>query len=385
MSLDQSLAETLRRAAEEHDASVPDVSSIVEGGRRRKRRRDVRRLSIVAASVAVAVAIPFAVRPFTTDSTAPTGQTDRVERVTELPVGAKPAIPYCPGNGTIVGAGAPIKAACDVLIHRGGRTLFLDRHGANVLEHGQRTLLDPRGWSDWMPALSHDGRWVAWVTRAGPGEALLLGFDLETGEQVAEEPWPTPEGFVQGIDDLGRVYFQDYAREEMLVHDLRTGDTFKVTGLPEHAGRSKYVTDDGFGIYVDGVGVVRGSVTADGRFTEQHVVDYEWGTYFSPDRSLVSYERDGQLVVGASSGDGAVVPLQLPSQGQPVWFPVWEGPETVLVQFDPWSTITPDLLSNGVEAPAGRTWLLRCLVTDGACEAALEPGWGDDANWPVHR
>jgi hypothetical protein len=385
MSLDQSLAETLRRAAEEHEAPFPEVTSIVEGGRRRKRRRDVRRLSIIAASIVVAAAIPFAVRPFATDSTAPTGESDGVESVTELPVGAKPAIPYCPGNRTIVGTGAPAAAACDVLIHRGGRTLLLNRNGVNLVEDGQVTLLDSRDWSSWMPALSHDGRWVAWVTPAGPGKALLLGFDLETGEQVAEAPWPTPEGFVQGIDDLGRVYFQDYAREDMLVHDLRTGDTFDVTGMPELAGRSKYITDDGFAVYVDGVGVVRGSVTADGRFTEQHVVDYEWGSYFSPDRSLVSYERDSQFLVGPSSGDGSVVQLQLPSQGSPVWFPVWEGPETVLVQFDPLSTAQLDTLGNGIAVPARRTYLLRCEVTDGACEVALEPGWGDRVNWPVYR
>ena len=385
MSLDQSLAETLRRTAEEQDAPFPDLSSVVEGGRRRKRRRDVRRLSIVAACVAVVAAIPFAVRPFATDSTPPTGQTDGIESVTELPVGAEPAIPYCPGNRTIVGAGAPIRAACDVLIHRGGRTLFLDRHGVNVLEDARRTLLDSRGWSSWWPALSNDGRWVAWVTEAGPGEALLLAFDLETREQVAEEPWPTGGGFIQGIDDLGRVYFQDYAREDMLVHDLRTGDTFKVTGLPEHAGRSKYVTSDGFSVYVDGVGVVHGSVTADGRFTEQQPVEYAAGTQFSPDRSLVSYPRDGQIVVKPPSGEGPALPLELPSQGSPVWYPIWEGPETVLVQFDPWSTKSVELLEFGLDVPARRTWLLRCDVTDGACEVALEPGWGDRMSGPVYR
>ncbi|HEX6149474.1 hypothetical protein [Nocardioides sp.] len=383
MSLDQHLPETLRRTAEEHSAPFPDLPSIVEGGRRRKRRRDLRRVSVVAACIAVVAAVPFVVRPFVTDSTAPTDQLDLPRRVEDLPAGAVPAIPYCPGDRTIRGAGDPIEAACDILIHRGSTTLFLDRHGVNVLKDGQLTLLDSRDWSSWLPALSHDGRWAAWVTGAGPGKAVLLGFDLKTGEQVAEEPWPTPEGFVQGIDDLGRVYFQDYAREDMLMHDLRTGDTLDVTGMPEHAGRSKYVTNDGFAVYVDGVGVVRGSVTADGQFTQQHVVDYEWGTQFSPDRSLVSYERDGRFVVGAPSGDAPVVPLKLPTEGSPVWFPVWEGPETVLVQFDPFSAPRP--LGNGLDVPARRTWLLRCEVTEGSCEVALAPGWGDRAAWIVHR
>lgn len=386
MSLDQHLPETLRRAADEHTPPFPDLSSIVDGGRRRKRRRDVRRVSVAAACLAVVAAVPVIVDPFATESTPPTGEVDRVARVTDLPVGATPDIPYCPGDRTLRGAGDPVDAECDVFIHRGETTLFLNRHGVNRLAGGELTLLDSRDWSSWYPALSLDGRWAAWVTETpeGPNAALLLAFDLQTGEQVAEVPWSTGEGWVAGIDDLGRVYFQDYARGEVDMHDLRTGETTGVTGLPDHDPPSiKFVTSEGFGIYSDGEGVIRGSVSADGRFIQQHHVDYLWGTQFSPDGSLASYERDGQLVVGPSTGDAPVVPLELPRQGAPVWFPVWEGPETVLVQFDPWAT--PQPLGQGLDSRARGTWLLRCYAEDGSCEVALPEGWGDRMSGPVYR
>lgn len=383
MSLDQQLRDGLRRTAEGHTPPSPGLSSIVEGGRRRKRRRDVRRVAVAAACLAVVAALPVAAGWLGQASVSPAGE-NRPANVEQLPIGEKPTIPYCPGNRTIVGAGDPVAAACDVMIDRGGSTLFLDRQGVNELKDSRLTLLDSRDWGSWWPALSNDGRWAAWVTEAEPDDALLLGFDLKTGEQVAEEPWPTPDGFVQGIDDLGRVYFQDYARDGMLMHDLRTGDTFDVTGMPDLAGRSKFVTADGFGIYVDGVGVVQGSVTADGRFTAQREVPYGAYARFSPDRSLVAYERGaGHLVIGPAGGDGPVVELQLPRTGAPVWFPTWEGPDAVLVQFDPWGV--PAYLNYGTDAPASRTWLLRCAVTDGTCEVALPAGWGDRMRGSVYR
>jgi hypothetical protein len=395
MSLDQHLPDALRRAADEHTPPIPDLTSLVGGGRRRKRRRDVRRVAVAAACLAVVGAVPFVAGTLrTTDSTPPVGEADRVVRVTELPVGDTPAIPYCTGNGTIVGAGAPIQAECDVLIHRGASTVYLDARGVNLLADGQRTLLDPRGWSSWFPAVSLDGRWAAWVTETPDHDALLLGFDLRTGEQVAEEPWPTSEGWVAGIDDLGRVYFQSYGtpQDDVRVFDLRTGDSYQVTGVPIHPSPSiKFVTSDGFGTYTydsplrNDLGVVTGSVAADGTFTQQRPAEQDWGSGFSPDRSLAVFERRGQLVVSPTTGTGSDVQLQLPTHGEPVWFPVWESPETVLVQFDPVASGKQLASSNGYDYPAGRTWLLRCHVADGTCEVALQAGWTDNAEWPIYR
>jgi hypothetical protein len=290
MSLDQHLPEALRQAADEHTPPIPDLTSLVDGGRRRKRRRDVRRMAVAAACLAVVGAVPFVADTLrTTDSTPPIGEVDRVARVTELPVGETPAIPYCAGNRTIVGAGAPIRAECDVLIHRGPSTVQLDRHGVYLLADGQRTLLDRRVWSSWFPAVSLDGRWAAWVTETPDHDALLLGFDLLTGEQVAEEPWPTGEGWVAGIDDLGRVYFQAYgdAGAKVRAFDLRTGESFEVTGLPVHPSPSiKFVTSDGFGMNTydspprNDVGVVAGSVAADGTVPQQHTAEQDRGSGF---------------------------------------------------------------------------------------------------------
>lgn len=395
MSLDQHLPDALRQAAHDHTPPFPDLSSVVDGGRRRKRRRDVRRVAVAAACLAVVATVPFVAGTLrTADTTPPSGEVDRVARVTELPVGDPPAIPYCPGNGTIVGAGAPVQAECDVLIHRGPSTVYLDQHGVNLLADGQRTLLDPRVWSSWFPAVSLDGRWAAWVTETPDHDALLLGFDLRTGDQIAEEPWPTSEGWVAGIDDLGRVYFQSYgkAQDDVRAFDLRTGESYQVTGVPFHPSPSiKFVTSDGFGIYTydsprrNEVGVVTGSVAADGTFTQQRPAEQDWGSGFSPDRSLATFERDGRLVISPTTGAGAEVPLQLPTHGEPVWFPVWESPETVLVQFDPVASDKQLATSDGYEYPVGRAWLLRCHAADGACEVALPAGWSDRATWPIYR
>jgi len=387
MSIDQNLPEALRRTADEHFAPFPDLSSIVAGGRRRKRRRDVRRLSFAAACLAVVAAVPLVVRPFATDSPAPTGEVDRVARVTDLPEGATPAIPYCPGDRTIRGAGDPVDAECDVLIHRGETTLFINRHGVNQLADGQLTLLDSRDWSSWFPALSLDGRWAAWVTPTphGVDDGLLLTFDLRTGART-EVPWETADGWVAGIDDLGRVYFEAYESGRIKVFDPRSGTSYAVTGIPDHSPPSiKFVTADGLGILNGDGEVVAGTVEVPGRFTQQHSVEQAWGTSFSPDRSHQVYEHDGRLVVGQTSGDRAAVPLQLPSHGEPVWFPVWETAESVLVQFDPLAEPINFVHSNGLDSPARRTWLLRCRVSDGSCEVALPAGWGDRMSGPVYR
>lgn len=55
-----------------------------------------------------------------------------------------------------------VQAECDVLIHRGPSTVYLDPHGVNLLADGQRTLLDPRGWSSWFPP-------SAWTAAGLPG------------------------------------------------------------------------------------------------------------------------------------------------------------------------------------------------------------------------
>ena len=107
MSLDQHLPETLRRTADEHTPPFPDLSAIVAGGRRRKRRRDVRRVAIAAACLAMVAAVPVAAGWLGQASVGP-ADGNRPANVEQLPVGDQPAIPYCPGNRTIAGAGDPV-------------------------------------------------------------------------------------------------------------------------------------------------------------------------------------------------------------------------------------------------------------------------------------
>ena len=79
-------------------------------------------------------------------------------------------------------------------------------------------------------------------------------------------------------------------------------------------------------------------------------------------------------MISPTTGTGGDVVLQLPSQGEPTWFPVSESPETVLVQFDPVAGDEQLAASNGLASVARQTWLLRCAADDGTCEVALAPG-----------
>jgi DNA-directed RNA polymerase specialized sigma24 family protein len=398
---DLDLENALRGAAESHVGVVPDLVGLAADGTRRRGARAVRRRLVGLACAAVVAAVPFAVDPGTARSEEPPVAAPSpapLRTVEALPLGDPPSIPSCDGANRIVLADGPVAAPCGVMIPRGGSTLHLSRDGVGLLADGRLRPLDRRSSTSWFPSLSHDGRWAAWVVRAPhqPDGAALLVVDLAGGGQVTEVPWHTRDGWVPGIDDLGRVYFVDFGTGEVTAHDLRTRETFRVTQVPPHSRSSvRFVTADGFGTHpwtlrvdsrigVEGATAVTvGTVTADGRFTQQHAVDRDWTT-FSPDRSRAVHETaDGFVVSGR--GDGEDVRLALPAPGNALWHPVWESDDAVLFQFDPESPAGPVTGSNGLGVPARRTWLLRCDVDDGSCEVALAPGWAAGVAGPVYR
>ena len=85
------------------------------------------------------------------------------------------------------------------------------------------------------------------------------------------------------------------------------------------------------------------------------------------------------------SGTGRTSGSRFRRPGNALWHPVWESDDAVLFQFDPESPAGPVTGSNGLRAPARRTWLLRCDVDDGSCEVALAPGWAAGVAAPVYR
>lgn len=390
MNLDQRLTEAMMAAADLHAPPAPDLDRLLAGGRRRQRQRDVRRVTLAAITAAVlAVATPFAVGALRhqqpVQPTAPEHQL-----VTDLPVGAPPAIPYCYGDGTVMASGHSIRARCDVLIHRGDATLLATPQGLDLLRDGRRTLLDGRPWTAWFPAMSRDGRYAAWLTprphSKGAGE--LLVFDLASGRQIADEPIPSAHGWVPGIDDLGRVYVELF-HGGVLAYDIGSGSTVQVRGLPSRVtdgARIRFITADGFGMQTHSASrdEVVGLVTDDGRFASQRAVTQGWSVY-SPDSSrFVQDTGHGLATFDASGADGPVA-LHLPPTGGPLWYPVWETDDSLLVEFDPNAIGSTIEGSNGDRAPAGSTYLLRCSATTGECEVALEPGWSGGMEDPVYR
>lgn len=388
MSLDERLTAALRDVADNHEPSGPDVARIVHGGRRRRRTRDVRRAVVAGAAVlAVGAATPFVLGAGGDQPPRPAAPVH--DPVTELPVGDAPAIPYCAGDRTIRGAGGPIHAPCDVMVHRGDSTLLLSRRGVEVLHDGQRQLLGRRGPSYWFPAVSRDGHYAAWVAKAPHTEtgAELFVHDLHHAGGHTAVPWPTTEGWVPGIDDRGRVYFEEFGGG-VSYFDIGSGATVPVGGLAARVidgSRVRFVTADGFGLGVqaNSRNAVVGVVTDGGRFSQQQVVT-QGSSFYSPDGARFVHATADGLAVGSTNSEEQVL-LDLPEPGSPTWYPMWESDDSLLVQFDPDSAAATTELGYGLNVPARRTYLLRCDAGSGDCEVALEPGWGDRMTAPVYR
>jgi hypothetical protein len=386
MTLERALVDALDRTAAGHHPEPPDLRAVREGGRRRARRRTLVRVGV---GVAAALVVLGGLAPVLLGGDAEPAPAPASPSLAELPLGAPPAVPYCADGRTVVDGDVEVRARCDVLVTRGGATLYLgSRRGVEQLVDGRRVLLDRSGAEYWFPAVSVDGHWAAWLTAAGPGAHLVVA-DLERSTVVRRVPWPSANGWVPGIDDLGRAYTVDFDTTEVVAYDLRTDEALPVTGTPEHGSPGiRFVTGDGFGILPGNpVGpVVVGSVTVDGRFVRSHETSWNM-LHHSPDRSRVVRDDPSQgLVVSATDATTEDVRLRLPERGSAVWIPVWETEDTVLVQFDPYTEATEPLgTSNGLDVPAARTTLLRCSADDGDCEVALPPGWGGDMTYPVYR
>ena len=390
MSMDQQLTRALHEEAGRHDVPGPDLAAILSGGRRRQRVTVVRRsaLGLVAAATVLAV-IVFGQDLMTSRTLEPV---DRIapERVQDLPVGALPAIPYCSGRDTILGAGAPLRLACDLLLHRGDATLHMTVDGIRLLQDGRAVLLDRRLPSYYFPALSRDGRYAAWVAAqpSAPNGAVLLVYDLTNHARVAEVDFPTADGRTVGIDDLGRVYVVSLLRARVWAYDIHAQRSFEVTRVPLHGSTGiQFVTSDGFGVYqlgTDSVVSTVGTVTTDGQFTGPHSVPISRGE-FSPDGTHFVMAENQDFVVTTPDG-GNRIRLMLPKVGEGIATPVWETDSTVLVVFDPAFTIPlrfdPE---EGMRSPTSRTYLVRCSIATGHCEIALTPQFVGTVMGPANR
>ena len=399
MSMDQQLTRTLHDQSARVEAPLPDLDAIVAGGRRRQRTTVVRRAGIAALAAAAVVATGFAINGLGNHkaATPPVTHDPTPSTVHSLVIGDQPHIPFCAGQQQILGADAPITADCAPLVVRGGSTVYASGEGVQQLVGGRQLLLDSRLPSVWVPAVSIDGSYAAWVTEkpSAPHHAAMVVYDLSDQHQIAEVDWPALDGFAAGIDDRGRVYFLDNRTSHVWVYDISRGRTFEVTGLPafNYPG-IRFVTADGLGIDAgtfNHLGTptsrsVIGTVTDNGDFVDQHTVPMGWGD-FSPDRGhFVQDTADGLWVTpydGHTVDLDAHVRLQLPQRGNAVSRATWESNSSILIAFDPDAFAGAVDEDNGI--PVKTTYMLRCSSVTGQCEIALQPGYGDDVIDSMYR
>jgi hypothetical protein len=388
MSMDQQLRAALRKESEMQQAPQLDLDSVVFGGTVRRRRRNVRRAAGMVLAAAVITAGTVAVLN-TDDGQDIVQPIERPATVEDLGIGAKPAMPYCE-SGEIRGAGATFAADCTTLISRGGSTISWNDGGVYVVADGQQRQIDSRPPSDWVPAVSPDGKYAVWVSdKAG---AQLVVHSLPDGDLVAELPMPTAQGWLAGVDSLNRAYYIEFSGDRAWAYDISAGKLVRIKHLPAYSGAGiTFVSADGIGIDRGPFGPIPvgqselGSVSEDGTFESHGLVKIGWSSW-SPDFSRFVQETQGGWWVQSPDDLANHVLVNLPRAGKPSLNPVWESNDSLLFTFFPKATWTSAYRGafNG-DVPSTGSYILRCSATTGDCEVALGPGYAGDMQGPMFQ
>lgn len=392
MNLDEHVGATLREQADMRELAELDVLAVMDGGLRRRRRARSRRVRGAAAVSLVVAAASILSMSLGREVPVPAEGDDTPASVADLPSGPPPQVPYCSDGTTILGAGAPIAAACLPMSSHAGTTIGWDGEAVYRVADGGLAPLSTHVQSSWVPALSQDGRFAAWVTDE-PAPTLLV-YDARTSRRLAHVPMPTSWGWTAGIDALGRVFFLAYGRGAPIwMYDIATRRLLPVRDVPPHGSPGiRFVSRDGFGLdrgafdddEVTGTSEL-GSVDARGRFTSLGEIAVGWSSW-SPDFSHVVQETAEGFWVQETDDLDHHVALRLPEAGLPTANPTWETPDTLLVTFHPGATWDSMLEEESQGAFAtDETYVLRCHTSDGDCEVALEPGYGGDMTSPLYR
>lgn len=385
MSVEQRLAEELRTRAELVDPPDPDLVDLLGRGRRASardlRRRRTTRLVGLAAAVAVVVAASLALGG-APDRPAPAEPAGAGTSVRDLPTGQPPELPHCLRGGVLRVGDRDLRSPCPELVPRGGSTVAVDERGVHVVSRRGLRLISRVGPSYWVPAVSADGRMVAWPTRRSDGlSSRVVVHALPSGRLLAAHRLASPAVWTPGFDGSGRVLVSGFGADvRRWVFDPRGDRLTAVTGQPAEAGAVAFVTRRGYAVrVVDGTGHVgptslEGEVDADGRFRVRRSVPVGFAAW-SPDGTRLVHQRTGRLVVSDADDPAGGVVLGLPERGRPTVLPVWEDEDSLLVSFDPLVTggAIEDDPDQGWGASPGHTWLLRCSAGSGECEVALRP------------
>ena len=361
MTLDQRLTQAVRHVGD--GVVVPEVDLAAVRARAHSHRRRVVALTVTAALAAIAVAGTALVGG--RDVSAP----EKVPPVGPPRTGGPPLTPYW-HDGVLHVRGVEIETTTpiDGIEVAGDAVLVSSRSRGPTSEwalvRGDRLAPLPAGRGT-TAQLSIDGRIAYWQTHPTAGSTRFVAWDTETNRELASRIVPRRDGgdvgprlYLSGIDVNGMAYWVDAASEVVVKRwDVRADVVEPMSGL-----RPADLT------FAEGIG----------RFFKD--------PYASPDgtREVFTWDPSGgpvtdcwpacalQLRVRPVHARGDVVRLRLPAGTlyEPLWDPDtdiggrhlvawWETDETVLVE---------------VEDDSGKADLVRCSITDGACEQVVKLG-----------
>jgi hypothetical protein len=363
MTLDQRLTQAVRHVAE--GVVVPDVDLDAVRSRAHRDRRRVVAVAFTAAIVAIAVAGTALVGG--RDVSAP----KRVHPVGPPQTGGPPLTPYW-HDGVLHVRGIEIKTATPVgTIEVAGDTVLVSLTSTGkvptwALVRGDRLAPLP-GPGDTGAQVSVDGRIAYWETHPTADSTRFVAWDTETNRELASRDLPRRDGadagprlYLSGIDENGMAYWVDEASEVVVtrwdvrkdtvepVPDLSASDMTYSEGIGEFS-RDQYMSPDGTHLVFtrDAAG---GPVTNCWPACELQLRVRPVGPYDPaavvrlrlPEGTLYEHLWDPETDIGGRHMDA--------------W---WETDETVLVQ------ATDD---------SNRKDLMRCSITDGACQLVFELG-----------
>lgn len=358
-----SLEDRLRRSLHEGATSVdvpapPDLRHSAE--RRQRRRRGAVAVLGSAALVAAIIAVPqlWERRPADAPPVSPSRTAGLALSLEDLPKGAAPQRLYIHDGALALPRAVRIPAR-DLIL--GGDTVLVEgrprewhlRSAAMPYERG----LDLPELVD-RPALSSDGRLLAWAEPASRRTHRIVLFDVEAGRSLGstEVGIGLREEFrLIGVDDSGRVFWSGSGRSGSTTWVWSRATGTREVVLPTGSSRISDVLS--YPVVLDREGMVgQVDVRNDGaRFRASFQDDALSGALVSPDgRHFVTPGGTVHWLAGDDPVrfrlDGSLHPRVL----------AFESDEAVLVEVSKYD----------------REAIARCFVETGACEHALdvEPG-----------
>jgi hypothetical protein len=287
-----------------------------------------------------------------------------------LPQGLAPAVPYLRGGMLHVG-GDTIRTTANRLLAADG-TVLVGRSDDDVsrwwivdgLDLVAMHQLDDAS----MPALSPHGDLVAWTSYPDPRTTRITAMRTLDRTEVdhvdLDAPFATCCGGGQEVDiigfDLGE---QLYWSQGASIRVWQPG-----TGTPPHR-----LSGGGTTLQIAPAGPVRqcgalGTVDARGHWSEVRDLPADQGMVWSTDGALLAYAGDatGTVTDDQPPTDRWILDLATGTRTQ------LDLPDAISVQlvgFESDQAVLVDAF-----ARPHRHYLLRCAVSDGACERTLRPG-----------